>query len=854
MSNNMIAPSSKTRVCRRTAVAVLALLCLFNLIPSTARAATRVWSGAVNGYWNVPGNWSSGGVPTLGDADQILHFPAGTRYQSTNNVGPITVTTLRFNGNVHHIYGNSVQFVAAAAQTNIVMASAGMGAYIHLPLIFPAGSRTVYAEFKSTLVIEGPISGQGTLQKIGPGLLRLGGDGINTFTGGLRQLEGKVALGKTFGASLAGPVIVGESNSTSVIQLVYEGNHQIADASDVSIRGQQSQLMLEGFTDTINNLELIGGEVITYESGFGNNEGNLVLNGNITARDSTSPVPTEASITGRLNLGNAQRTITVPPLERLIIFGHVGSTGTNGGMTLTGGGVLQLSLSNGFAGPLRIEMGKVYAYNSYALGTADGATILDGGGELILGYGTFVPAEPLVVRENSYLSVLATNSWHGPVVVQSNAVLRIRGSGQFGGYDWLTLGGAISGPGQVDTQIDRVDFLGAAPNTVGGGHVIWGPTFAVLAKSSSNALTGPIRLRPGGISGSVRYPEILWGFHHQVGDGSSISWDDSFSTDYGVGRLNLNNKLEVIGSLAGKQMMNIDCGIGRLTIGANGLNSDCSGRISGSSGGTNLVKIGTGTLVLGTETLGLAHDLAGKTVVESGALILRNAVGVGAVHVANNARFAGSGLFASVTASPNGAITPGLLLTPQNYGSLRPGTFAPGGGLLGLELAGPAPGSSYDQLLVATTVDLNGVLLQVSALNLPHGSNSFTLISLSGTTPATGTFIGLPEGTVFPSNDGKLFRITYHGGDGNDVVVTRHYTGPIGGQIGGVTPLPDGRMQIDGTGLAGQSYRVQASTNFLPGSWIDLGSTEADAESGVIQFIDPGATSFPHRFYRFFIQ
>lgn len=854
MTNNMIAPSLKARVCRRAAFAVLALLCFLNLIPSTAQAATRVWSGAVNGYWNVPGNWSSGGVPTVGDTDQILHFPAGTRYQSTNNLGPISVTTLRFNGNVHHIYGSSVQLVAATGRTNLVMASAGMGAYIHLPLIFPTGIRTVYAEFNSTLVIEGAISGAGTLQKIGPGLLRLGGSGINTFTGGLRQLEGKVALGKTVGASLLGPVFVGESDSTSNIQLIYEGDHQIADASDVSIRGQQSQLMLEGFTDTINNLELIGGEVITYESGFGNNTGMLVLNGNIAARDSTSPVTTEASITGRLNLGNAQRTITVPPQERLIMAANVGSTGTNGGMTLTGGGVLQLNYSNGFAGPLRIEMGKVYVYDSYAMGTPEGATILDGDGELILGYGSFVAAEPLVVRETAYLSVIATNSWNGPIVVQSNAVLRIRGSGQFGGYDWLTLGGAISGPGMMDTQVDRVDFLGAAPNTLVGGHVIWGPTFAVLAKSSSNALTGPVRLRPGGISNSQRYPEILWGFHHQVGDGSSISWDDSFSANVSAGRLNLNNKLEVVGSLEGKQMMNIDCGTGRLTVGANGLNSDCSGRISGATGGTNLVKIGTGTFVLGTEFFGVAHDLAGKTVVESGALILRNAAGVGAVHVANSARFAGSGVFASVTASPNGAITPGLLLTPQSYGSFRPFTFAPSGGVLALELAGLVPGSSYDQLLVATAVNLNGVLLQVSALNLPHGSNSFTLISLSGSTPVTGTFTGLPEGTIFPSSDGKLFRITYHGGDGNDVVVTRHYTGPIGGQIGGLTPLPDGRMQINGTGQPGLSYRVQASTNFLPESWVDLGSTEADAETGVIQFIDPGATNFPHRFYRFFIQ
>ena len=135
-----------------------------------------------------------------------------------------------------------------------------------------------------------------------------------------------------------------------------------------------------------------------------------------------------------------------------------------------------------------------------------------------------------------------------------------------------------------------------------------------------------------------------------------------------------------------------------------------------------------------------------------------------------------------------------------------------------------------------------------------HGSNSFTLINVTGAGAVSGTFVGLPEGTVFPSSDGKSFRITYHGGTGNDVVVTRHYTGPIGGQISGVNQLPDGRIQINGTGLPALSYRVHATTNFAPGNWIDIGSTDADPDFGIIEFIDSGATNFPHRFYRFMIQ
>ncbi len=221
-----------------------------------------------------------------------------------------------------------------------------------------------------------------------------------------------------------------------------------------------------------------------------------------------------------------------------------------------------------------------------------------------------------------------------------------------------------------------------------------------------------------------------------MGDASRISWPDYAPEETVKGLLNLNGHPEVIGSIQGNSWMRIDCSFAKLTLGADGSNSRYSGSIRGTgSGGTNLVKIGAGTFVLGTEFLGTAHNLAGKTVVEAGSLVLSNANGIGPVHVANNARLAGSGVFASITASPNGVITPGLLLTPQSYGSLRPSTFAPGGGILGMELAGLVPGSSYDHMLVANGANLNGVLLQLSALNLPHGSNSFTLIGLAGFTP-----------------------------------------------------------------------------------------------------------------------
>ncbi len=56
----------KTKLRHFAVVAALVLLSTLNAQLSTALAGTHVWSGAVNGYWNVAGNWSSGGVPRGG--------------------------------------------------------------------------------------------------------------------------------------------------------------------------------------------------------------------------------------------------------------------------------------------------------------------------------------------------------------------------------------------------------------------------------------------------------------------------------------------------------------------------------------------------------------------------------------------------------------------------------------------------------------------------------------------------------------------------------------------------------------------------------------------------------------------
>ncbi|HXU77341.1 MAG TPA: hypothetical protein VN794_12285, partial [Methylomirabilota bacterium] len=118
--------------------------------------------------------------------------------------------------------------------------------------------------------------------------------------------------------------------------------------------------------------------------------------------------------------------------------------------------------------------------------------------------------------------------------------------------------------------------------------------------------------------------------------------------------------------------------------------------------------------------------------------------------------------------------------------SLSPGDGGPGvlkvrGGLslnsgstLNLELNDSGAGTGYDQLVVSN----GNANISLATLNLVVRSNltstigdQFTLANLTNpTNTVTGSFAGLSNGTVF-TNNARVFRISYSGGDGNDVVL-----------------------------------------------------------------------------------
>ncbi|WP_197998444.1 tandem-95 repeat protein, partial [Gimesia aquarii] len=94
-------------------------------------------------------------------------------------------------------------------------------------------------------------------------------------------------------------------------------------------------------------------------------------------------------------------------------------------------------------------------------------------------------------------------------------------------------------------------------------------------------------------------------------------------------------------------------------------------------------------------------------------------------------------------------------------------------------LNGTTAVTEYDQLILADTIDLTGVNLDVVLDSYtPDDNTSYTIIKNDSANPIQGTFNGLPEGAdvVFGST---TFRISYLGGDGNDVVLTANNSNPF---------------------------------------------------------------------------
>ncbi|MBN2508250.1 MAG: autotransporter-associated beta strand repeat-containing protein [Verrucomicrobia bacterium] len=468
-----------------------------------ASGAVRSWTGGGgNAFWGTTANWAPAGIPQAGDD---LVFPAGAaRLVNTNNLGGLTVGSITFNGvgGGYVLRGNAINLSRGISAQNT-----GGGSSIYIALTLTAadaafatttasgsvaiesdvnlnGHSLTLAVNTAALSLGGVISGTGDLTKTNSGTLTLYGNRPNTYNGSLTVEGGLVQLWKVPGPAVPGPLVAKGAGTT--VRLA--ADHQLSDNGLITM--DDAALDLGGWTDTVGPVDLCAARVQT--SG-----GLLVLNGNITNRPAAVG---ESVIEGRLNLGSATRVVDVVwdfGYNRLLIHADIEGalTAPRPGLTLTGGGYLELSGNNTYYGTTTVD-GRLIVRSDTALGDTLGGTVMNGLGGLYL-EDVQVGSETLTVNGSGYMSADGTTcSWAGDIVLNGDIELSTDNCST------LLLSGSISGAGGLVCQgvygqgSGEINLSGPAANSYSGVTTVNNGTL-VLSKAGVVSVPGALVIGDG---------------------------------------------------------------------------------------------------------------------------------------------------------------------------------------------------------------------------------------------------------------------------------------------------------------------------------------------------------------------
>jgi autotransporter-associated beta strand protein len=187
------------------------------------------------------------------------------------------------------------------------------------------------------------------------------------------------------------------------------------------------------------------------------------------------------------------------------------------------------------------------------------------------------------------------------------------------------------------------------------------------------------------------------------------------------------------------------------------------------AGGGRLTNSGTGLFLL----TGTNSSFTGQTVLNSGTNLL-NSFHWRSPITWMGGSLGGTGVLGQVTAS--GATAKLLTAGFRGTGILTTSNLVLNSSVTNvMRINGLTPGRDYDQLVVSNgNLTAGSATLNLSPTNnfAPSFGDTVTLIKLvNPTNTITGTFANLPEGSTF-TNNSSIYRLSYAGGDGNDVTLT----------------------------------------------------------------------------------
>ena len=616
------------------------------------------------------------------------------------------------------------------------------------PLMLRAFSANSTIDFQNPIVLSGGTQAvQVTAGSATPGVdARL--SGVLSGSGGL-TITGGGNLELTASNTYTGPTIV----SNSILRL--SNSAALPTGSNLTLDGGQLELAAGDFTSSLGTapgqvqfsangggFAAVGGNrvvnlsnsaTLTWGSGsFLLNNAPLMLG--TWSADSTVDFQNPLNL---LDLGNGPQNVQVALGSGTVAVNArlSGTISGSGGLTITGGGNLELTASNTYTGPTIVSSSILRLSNSAALPTGSNLTL--DGGQLELAAGDFTSSLGTAPGQVQFsangggfaavggnrvvnLSNSATLTWGSGSFLLNNAPLMLGTWSADSTVDFqnpIVLSGgtqtvqvtAGSGTPGVDARLSGILSGSGGLTITGGGNLeltasntYTGPTTvssSILRLSNSAALptgsnltidSGVLELNAGDFTrnlgtgpGQVQFTANGGGFA-AVGSNRVVNLSNSATLTWGSGSFLPNNAPLMLGSTASDATVDFQNSINLgsesqvvlVTAGTAPVSAELSGVLSGNGG---LRIAGGGTLLLS----GTDNTYSGGTFVESGTLIVASngalpsgsnlTVGAGGTFIFDPAEVAGPAVASAAGASRGEGVT----VVPE------PGTL----GLLGTAMA-----------------------------------------------------------------------------------------------------------------------------------------------------------------------
>ena len=350
-----------------------------------------------------------------------------------------------------------------------------------------------------------------------------------------------------------------------------------------------------------------------------------------------------------------------------------------------------------------------------------------------------------------------------------------------GGFE--SFGGVVSGSGNINKT-------GAGPMAFSGANSGYSGTLTMAAGSlyleSATALPNAV-LSDGADATITGCSPFNYSGNLTLTGASSAPTGDNATAKLSVGMGSCSGGIadEAYGTQAASGNMNIS---GNITLGSDVTfsttlaTSTLTGGLSGAhsitllpgyagklvvNGSSNTTSTANGTYSAPTFAKTLSDSAPTHSVQINGNTTITLDGARGDVTVGSGATLNGNGTMGALGVQSGGTVAPGHspgCLT--STGLVLAGTYQ-------AEIGGTTPCTGYDQLKVNGTVDLTGSTLAISLYNgfKPASGQTYTIIENDGSDAVTGTFSGLADGATTTVN-GYVFKVTYKGGTGNDVVLT----------------------------------------------------------------------------------